>query len=146
MYEKLGIRKPKKGEEVNNLDAEKIVSFQLDKDLPKIVAYHGSFEELNREYYLGEKVKKQLFEKMDMKITPTGEVVGTKTLGANGNIVKVAKYTADISWRETTKPHGIIAEKRYQEYLRNLPKGPTEAELRAVQQKKNDEELWRLIK
>jgi hypothetical protein len=146
MYEKIGIRKPKKGEEMNNFDAEKIISFQLDKDLPKIVQNHGSFEELNREYYLGEKVHPEGYERLHMRITPNGDLVNTKKLGANGNIVKVAKYTEDISWRETSKPFGIIAAKRYAEYLANLPKGPSDAELRAVQQKKNDEELWRLIK
>lgn len=41
---------------------------------------------------------------------------------------------------------GEIAHKRYLEYLANLPKGPTEAEIIAVQQKKVDTDLWENIK
>jgi len=112
MYEKIGIRKPKKGEEMNNFDAEKIISFQLEKDLPKIVTNHGTYDELNKDYFLGEKVAPESYEKFGMHITSQGNLVRSKNLGAKGTIGKVAKYAEDISWRETTKPYGIIAAKR----------------------------------
>lgn len=41
---------------------------------------------------------------------------------------------------------GEIAHKRYLEYLANLPKGPTDAEIIAVLQKKTDTDLWDNIK
>jgi len=46
----------------------------------------------------------------------------------------------------TSKPYGEIAHKRHLEYIANLPKGPTKAEVIAAQQRKNDEELWDKVK
>ena len=86
----------------------------------------------------------------------------------NGDFRAIINRSIETSWRATSKPYGEvllrfvainsaenlikstvlgeIAHKRYLEYLANLPKGPTDAEIIAAQQKKVDTDLWENIK
>lgn len=64
----------------------------------------------------------------------------------HGDFREVIELSRETSWRSTSKPYGEIAHKRYLEYLANLPKGPTQEEIIAKQQKANDNELWEKIK
>ena len=45
IYEKTGVRKPKKGEELSGMDAEKLYRYQLVQDKQKIVEKYGTYQE-----------------------------------------------------------------------------------------------------
>lgn len=133
MYEKLNMKKPKRGEE-KPYDIEKVYRFQLEKDIAKIKKSRGTFKERNKTY---ESIRQE---------DPEYQKIAAPTLvGANGEFSSLLPYTKEESWRSTSKPYGIIAHKRYLEWLANLPKGPTEEEVRDKIQRKNDQELWRQV-
>lgn len=94
--------------------------FQLKKDLPKIVKKTGSYASKVKKFNLDEKRDLKKYAKLNTKIDKkTGEVLPTRVHGADGNMSVIARRTEDISWRATSKPHGIIAEKRVR-YLFNI--------------------------
>lgn len=133
MYTKLEIKKPKKGEE-NIGDMEKIYKFQLEKDLKKIVARKGTYRDHYNSYM-------QVRES-----DPTYRSIGVpSTLGADGDFGSVIEQTKENSWQSTSKPYGVIAHKRYLEYLANLPKGPTKDEIQDKMQRSMDRELWEKV-
>ena len=67
---------------------------------------------LNSDFYLGNKVKPNFYKELNISISSSGQLQPIHSLGSNGTIDTVAKYAEDISWRETSKPFGIIAAKR----------------------------------
>ena len=77
-----------------------------------MVRNHGTHKEITQEYYAGEKIKHDLYENFNLRITSKGELSQMVTLGKNGELAHVSEYASSISWRETTKPYGIIAVKR----------------------------------
>lgn len=133
MYEKLGIKKAKKGME-SVFDTDKIKDFQMKKDIEKIKQVRGDFKKRNNLY---------------LKIRETDPyyrvVAQKKKLGRNAQFNDLLPYTVDASWRATSQPYGIIAEKRYQEYIANLPKGPSLEEVEDKLQRRTDHQLYRKI-
>lgn len=130
MYTKLGIRKPKKGEEVLH-DIEKIYNFQLEKDLKKLRERKGSY-----------KARVEKFTRIRESDPAYREIAIPPSLGEKGNFNQVDVTMIDHSWQSTSKPYGVIAHKRYLEYLANLPKGPTKNEIDDKIQRNMDRELW----
>jgi hypothetical protein len=133
MYKKLNMKKPKKGEE-RPYDIEKIYEFQLYRDLAKINEVKGPFQERN-ERFLRLRHRDPIYH----------EIAKTPNAGSDGNFTDLLKYTAEDSWRLTSKPYGEIAHKRYLEYLANLPKGPTEEEIHDKEQRTRDRDLWKKV-
>jgi hypothetical protein len=133
MYEKLGIKKAKKGEETS-FDVDKLYGFQLEKDIKKIRTMKGSYEARNN-MYLNIRATDPYYQ----------AVASVPQLGKRANFRDLLQHTTETSWRVTSQPYGVIAHKRYLEYLHNLPKGPSEDEVRDRLQRKTDNELWENI-
>jgi hypothetical protein len=133
IYTKLGIQKPRRGEE-NALDLEKIYRYQLELDIEKINKRKGNYEQRTASYL---RIRQEDPEYQQVAVTPQ--------IGSDGDFRNVLKYTKDISWQSTTRPYGEIAHKRHLEYLANLPKGPTEQEIKDRKQRQMDKELWEKI-
>ncbi len=133
MYKKLEIRKARKGEE-NALDLEKIYNFQLKKDLEKLVKVKGSYEERNS-LYLSARETDPYYQ----------SIASVTEVGAKGKFSEINPYVAEEAWRSTSQPYGVIAHKRYLEYIKNLPKGPTLEEIKDRAQRTQDKELWEKV-
>ena len=86
--------------------------FQLDRDLKKIVQRTGTYDQKARNYYLDEKRNVAAYNELNINITKQGTVKPVLIDGAQGGIANIAKKAESISWRATTKPDGIIAQKR----------------------------------
>ena len=129
IYKQLNIKKPRKGEE-STWDNERIMKFMLDKDL-KVINKHRTVRE-KEEKYLTQRSTDVTY------LT----IANAKPLGRLGNLAEVADESAEVSWRVTTKPYGVISHKRYLEWLGDLPAGPSEEEIKASEQLKMDFELW----
>ena len=132
---KLGIAAPKRGDELDALNAEKIYRYQLDLDIQKIRDKKGSYAKRVFDFMLG--------RQEDPKYK---EIALLRSLGVNGATEEVAQVTREISWRATARPEGVIAKKRYKEWLSGTPKGPSQAFLKDREQRKKDNELWENIK
>ncbi len=130
MYEKLNIKKAKKGDE-NSFDIDKMYSFQLAKDEEKIRKVKGSYKSRNQ-MYLGIRESDPYYR----------VVANVPKMGKEANFKELLQHTTESSWRSTSQPYGVIAHKRYLEYLTNLPKGPSEEEIRDKLQRKTDKDLW----
>lgn len=131
MYTKLAITKPRRGEEHSTYDTEKMYTYQLDRDIKKMVSKRGSYAQREKKF-------------MDIRMIDSeyAAFADTKPFGNDGNFVELQRKTIPISWTATCQPYGEIAHKRYLEYLANLPKGPTEEEIKDKQQRVMDQELW----
>jgi hypothetical protein len=133
MYTKLGIKKPKKGEE-NTHDMEKIYEYQLEKDLQKIVQRKGTY-----------KSRAEAYNRIRETDPEYQEIALPDRFGAYGDFNSVDFKLKEHSWQSTSKPYGVIAHKRYLEYLANLPKGPTKDEVQDKVQRGMDRELWEKV-
>eukprot|EP01038_Epipyxis_sp_PR26KG_P008877 gene8877-11974_t len=133
MYQKLGIKKAKEGEQ-SDYDIGKLYEFQLNKDIEKIRNVKGTFATRNTRYV-----------KMRESDPLYNQVAQPKLLGNDGNFITATTLTVEASWKATTQPYGEIAHKRYLEYLASIPKGPTEEEILAKAQHDMDHELWAKI-
>ncbi len=129
IYKQLNIKKPRKGEE-STWDNERIMKFMLEKDLQVI----------NKHRTVKEKEEKYLAQRSTDVTYLT--IANAKPLGRLGKLSEVADESAEVSWRVTTKPYGMISHKRYLEWLGDLPAGPSEEEIKASEQLKMDYELW----
>ena len=146
IYEKTGVKKPKKGEELSGMEAEKIYRYQLKQDEAKIVARYGSYIDKVETYH----------EKRMEEITyATFHYV--RPMGHWGKFSEASRSAREISWRETSKLNGevfgthltqppIIANKRYQEWISGKPQGPSKEYLLDKEQRKQDIELWENIR
>ncbi len=130
MYEKLGIKKAKKGDE-NAFDTNKLYGFQLNKDIKKIRQVKGTYKSRNK-LYLDIRENDPYFK----------AIASAPQIGKNANFRELLNQTVENSWRSTSQPYGVIAHKRYLEYLQNLPKGPSADEILDKLQRKTDTELW----
>lgn len=130
MWENLGIQKPLIGEELDEFAQEKIYYYQLRKDLEKLRSM-GGYKATMYEY-LKKKENDANFQMMNDK----------HPLGQDGNFAEVSDQTADMRWRQTTLPYGIIANKRFIYWKNNLPAGPSADYLRAKEQVRQDFTLW----
>lgn len=131
MYKKLDIKKPRKGEEYSTYEVDKMYQHQLNHDINKLVKIKGSYKQ-----------RSEKFNEIRQNDPDYAKLAATKPLGETGNFVELLQYTSRPSWQLTSKPYGEIAHKRYLEYIANLPKGPTEEEIRDKEQRKLDQELW----
>lgn len=101
MYEKLGIRKAKRGDEAAH-DAERLFRFQLEKDKAKIVKLQGPY-----------KKRRALFESIRENDITYREMAHGPELGKDGQFEQIPHYTKEESWRSTSQPYGEIAHKRF---------------------------------
>eukprot|EP00597_Dinobryon_sp_UTEXLB2267_P007232 CAMPEP_0170095938 /NCGR_PEP_ID=MMETSP0019_2-20121128/28267_1 /TAXON_ID=98059 /ORGANISM="Dinobryon sp., Strain UTEXLB2267" /LENGTH=825 /DNA_ID=CAMNT_0010317791 /DNA_START=242 /DNA_END=2716 /DNA_ORIENTATION=+ len=124
-----------KNEEESARDRDKIIQFQISKDIEKLIAAKGSYKERSEKYL-----------SMRQEHADFVEISAVPKMGMNGDFRQISRLTRDRSWRISSKPYGEIAHKRHLEYIANLPKGPTKDEVIAVQQRKIDEELWDKVK
>lgn len=132
----LQIKPPKKGEEINSLDAEKLYRHQLAIDEEKLRSKKGS--------YASKALKFMMERYADPKFM---SVAGsTSKVGIDCETEEVAQITREISWRATARPEGVIAAKRFQEWLNGTPAGPSQAFLKDKEQRKRDNALWENIK
>ena len=65
-----------------------------------------------------------------------------KTIGVDGDMADASKHAKEISWRATTQPDGPKYAKRYQEYLKGLPTGPSEEQLAEWERERYEKEIW----
>lgn len=130
MYTKLDIRKAKLGEE-NAFDIQKIYTFQLEKDIKKITAAKGQFKDRNNRF-------------LEIRELDEGykQVAVPSKIATHGNFLEILEYTTEESWKATSRPYGEQAHKRYLDYLMNIPKGPSEDEIRDKHQRALDQDLW----
>jgi len=133
MYQKLGIKKARKGEEMIT-DIEKLNSFQLKKDIEKIVKVRGSYEHRN-----------QLYLQLRAQDPYYNDIAALKTFAADGKFEDINELTKDSHWKQTSKPHGEMAHKRYLHYLESLPNGPSEAQIKDQMQREMDDKLHQKI-
>ena len=132
----LQIKPPKKGEEINSLDAEKLYRYQLAIDEEKIKTKKGS--------YASKALKFMMERYTDPKFMSVA--ASTSKVGVDCQTEEVAQVTREISWRATARPEGVIAAKRFQEWLNGTPAGPSQAFLKDKEQRKRDIALWENIK
>lgn len=130
MYTKLDVKKAKLGEE-NPFDRQKIYNFQLEKDIKKMTAKKGRYKDRNNRFLQIRKLDE------DYK-----RVAVASDIATHGNFIEILEYTAEESWKATTRPYGVQAHKRYLDYIANIPKGPTDEEIRDKQQRAMDKDLW----
>lgn len=133
MYTKLDIKKAKMGEE-NPFDVQKIYQFQLDKDIKKMTKQKGTYEQRNGRFL----AIRAMDEEYKRVAIPAG-------IATHGNFKEILEYTTEESWKATSRPYGEQAHKRYLDYVANIPKGPSEEEVRDKLQRKMDKELWENI-
>lgn len=134
MFQKLDIPKPKPGDE-KPYDLEKIYKFQLEKDIIKLKKVKGSYADRKRKY-----VEDRIDDPFYQAVSEVPDVA------KNGNFVEVVEHPTTINaWRLTSQPYGIIAHKRYLEYIANLPRGPTVGEVKDRQQRGTDSDLWEKV-
>lgn len=129
IYKQLQIKKPRKGEE-STWDNERIMKFMLEKDL-KVINDHETVRAKEEKYFAQRSTDVSYLT-----------IANAKPLGKLGKLSEVADESAEVSWRVTTKPYGMISHKRYLEWLGDLPAGPSGAEIKASEQLKMDFELW----
>lgn len=134
MYRKLGIKKAKRGEE-SSFDINKIYEFQLQRDIAKIKQSRGTYKERNNAF-LHTRDKDPFYHELAKK----------SDLAIDGKFNELLEYTAEPSWKETSQPYGEIAHKRYIEYLNSIPPGPTPEMIQDVDQREQDNKLWKDIK
>lgn len=130
MYTKLDIKKAKLGEE-NPFDVQKIYQFQLDKDIKKMTAKKGRYKDRSKRFL----DIRQMDEEYKRIAVPS-------EIATHGNFVEILQYTTEESWKATSRPYGEQAHKRYLDYIANIPKGPTDEEIRDKAQRAMDKELW----
>ena len=131
MWEAIGVKKRRKGDEYNDLDYEKIYNYQLKQDIPKIVERYGSFKQKESTY----------LQQRGLDVNYRN-ITDIRPLGRNANFEDVSRVTREISWRSTKRPFGVIANKRYQEWLGGKPPGPSKEYLKDLAQRKHDNDLW----
>ena len=148
IYEKTGVKRPRKGEGLSGPEAEKIYRHQIEQDLVTLVKFNGINADQKREEY-----DKARYEN-DLTYRTMSD---RKPLGAIGKLAEVTSVIKELSWRDTntltkeiygihlTKPP-IIAHKRYQEWLSGKPQGPSKQYLYDKAQRRQDAELWDNIK
>lgn len=134
MLAKLEIKKPRKGEEFSTYDRDKIYQFQLEKDIKKLTQNRGKFQDRNNRFLEARRSDPDYCR----HAVP-------QTVGSEGRFNELLHQTIPLSWQATSQPYGDIAHKRYLEYLANLPKGPSEEELRDRAQRQMDQDLWAQI-
>lgn len=134
MLEKLDIRRPRRGEDFSTYEADKMYKYQLERDIKKIVEKRGHFA-----------MKNALFLEARQTDADYAELANPKKVGEDGNFIALQNKAIPLSWMSTIRPYGEIAHKRYLEYLANLPKGPTEEEIKDKKQRQLDQELWTKI-
>jgi len=130
MYNKLEIKKAKLGEE-NAFDTQKIYQFQLEKDIKKINAVKGPYKVRNQ-HFLDIRKTDEMYRK----------VAVPAQIATHGNFVEILEYTTEESWKATSRPYGEQAHKRYLDYLINIPKGPSDEEVKDKLQRAMDKDLW----
>ena len=124
IYEKVGVRKPRKGEEVSGMDGDKLYRYQLAQDKVKIIEKYGPYEDKKKEYH--ETRMKEITYSTFHEVRP---------LGWHGAFNESSAVARELSWRDTSKLNtevfGLhlqkapeIANKRYKEWLSGKPKGP----------------------
>lgn len=130
MYEKLGIEKKHRAQ-TSGWDVERIVAYQIDRDIDKLKERSGTYKEKVIAFY----------DKRgnDVNLKNIG---GVRKLGRLANFKEVSEAAAEISWKETSNPHGEVAERHYQEWLASRPKGPSAEQIKAWKQKDMDYALW----
>ena len=146
IFEKVGVKRPRKGEELGGMEAEKLYKYQLKQDKEKIIEKYGTYTEKVAEYHN---------ERMQEVTYATFHLI--RPLGHRGNFNESANVARELSWRDTSlvnkEVFGIhlqtppeIAGKRYKEWLTGKPKGPSKEYLKDKAQRKQDKELWEDIK
>jgi hypothetical protein len=133
MYTKLDIKKAKLGEE-NAFDTQKIYQFQLEKDIGKIVAKKGPYAKRHKR-----------FLEMRGADADYNRVAVPLSIATHGQFKEILEYTAEESWKATSRPYGEQAHKRYLDYLANVPKGPADELVLDKKQRKADKDLWENI-
>eukprot|EP01039_Chlorochromonas_danica_P003628 gene3628-3973_t len=134
MLAKLEIKKPRKGEEFSTYDRDKIYRFQLEKDVKKLTKNRGKFQDRNNRFLEARRTDPEYCR-----------YAVPQTVASDGRFNELLNQTIPLSWQATSQPYGEIAHKRYLEYLANLPKGPSEEELRDKAQRQMDQDLWAQI-
>jgi len=129
MFTKLSIKKSRKGEEKSS-ELEKIYEYQLKKDIDKIVKVRGPFQNRN-DKYINLRHKDPHFH----------EVAKVQTFGENADFSQINLLTKEHHWLSTTQPYGILAHKRYVKYIKSLPTGPSDSEVKDKAQREMDSVL-----
>jgi hypothetical protein len=129
MYTKLGIKKTRKGEEKMS-EIQKLYDYQLEKDIKKIVQVRGTYQHRNS-VYLRIRDRDPLFH----------EIAKVSTFANDGNFTEINYLTKEHHWESTTQPYGIHAHKRYMQFVKGLPTGPTNAEIKDKLQRELDATL-----
>lgn len=129
MYKKLKMTKPRKGEE-KMADIETVYDFQLKRDVAKLINVKGTFEHRNKKY-LSVRERDPRYRNIS---TPS-------RLAEEGNFQAVSDQLKHESWQQSAKPYGVIAHKRYVEYVHSLPQGPAALETKDQLQREMDSDL-----
>lgn len=127
MYDKLGILKSKIGEQ-NKYDQEKLYRYQLEKDKKKINDVKGTYKSRAQKFVEWRRKTDPVFRQVDT----------TRPIGKHGLFGELDTLTMEERWKSTSQPYGIIAHKRYLEYLSKLPPGPNELYLLDKEQRELD--------
>ena len=116
------------------LQTRRIISYIVNRDV-KILRKRKNYKEQAKKFIDDQLKDPQYFNKF-------GAVHDVKSVGTSGDMAAVSKHSKEISWKATSLPDGPMYQKRYQEYLDNLPKGPTEEELAQMEKERYEKEIW----
>lgn len=130
MYKNLGITRVHRTQ-MSTWDAERIVAYQLHRDTEWITKNTGSYKEKVINFF------NRRGDDVNLK-----NISRVRKLGDVANFKEVSEAAAEISWKATSKPHGEVAERHYQEWLASRPKGPSADQIKAWKQKDMDYALW----
>ena len=50
IYEKTGVKRPRRGEELDGMEAEKLYRYQLEQDIQKIIDFRGTYQNKVQEH------------------------------------------------------------------------------------------------
>ena len=101
-----------------------------DKDKKKINNIKGKYKERTKKF-IEFRRKDPIFRQVETD----------RPVGKHGKFNELDVLTMEDRWKSTSQPYGIIAHKRYLEYLSKLPPGPNEVYLENKKQRGMDSKL-----
>jgi hypothetical protein len=126
------IRRP--GEESES-DADRVYQYMLNKDVKKLKERTKTNYASRSKVYIDTRMKDPVY--VDMNKVPM--------VGLLGNVEEVAEMTHDTSWRATTKPQGILYNKRFVRWRDGLPEGPTAETIMKHRRVRESKLLWKQV-
>jgi hypothetical protein len=132
MFKKLGFEKAKRRDRQTYFENTAIIDFQVKKDIEKIKTRKHLSQNVKQMKYINKRGNDVNFR----------NIASIKKLGSLAKFETVSNKAHEESWRTTSTPFGIIAQKRHLEFMIEYDAGPSNEDLIHKEQKTRDEKLW----